>query len=97
MLKAIFFTFVNCQSFNLETAVDRFKVQLSLCSLTESIVNNAHRFGESATGPIAHFSGSLDYVARPSNVKVASCSRWAAHALPESQKNAHSNLSNCRF
>ena len=34
-------------------------------------------FGESATGPIAHFSGSLDYVARPSNMEVASSSRLA--------------------
>ena len=36
-----------------------------------------HHFGESATGLIAHFSGSLDCVAPPSNVKVASSSRLA--------------------
>ena len=62
---------------NLETAVDRFKLQLSPCFLKDFIVNNAHRFGENAPRPIAHFSGSLDYVARPSNMEVASSSRLA--------------------
>ena len=61
----------------LETAVDRFKVQLSLCFLQDIIVDNAHRFGENATGPIPRFSGSLDYVTPPSNMKVASSSRLA--------------------
>jgi hypothetical protein len=36
-----------------------------------------HCLGASASGLIAHFSDSLDRVAPPSNVKVASSSRLA--------------------
>ena len=41
------------------------------------MINVGRCFCESATGSIAHFSGSLDYVAPPSNMKVASSSRLA--------------------
>ncbi len=35
---------------------------------------SVHHFGETATGSIAHFSASLDFVVPPINVEVASSS-----------------------
>ncbi len=39
-----------------------------------------HRLGENATGTIAHFSASLDFVTPPINMEVASSSRLASNA-----------------
>ena len=54
--------------------------------------DNVHQLGESATGTIAHFSGSL-----ASLFLVAECSLRPRLALPESREKVHSCLSNCRF
>jgi len=53
------------------------------------LFDNSHRLGESATGTIAHFSGSLAAL-----LLVAECSTRPRLALPENRKNAHSHLSN---
>jgi hypothetical protein len=48
-----------------------------------------HRLGESATGAIAHFSGSLAAL-----LLLAECSLPRRRALPDDRKNAHSHLPN---
>lgn len=49
----------------------------------------ANQMGASATGPIAHFLVSVAAL-----IVVAECSLRPPLALPQSPKNAHSNLSN---
>ena len=51
-----------------------------------------HLEGETATGVIARFCGSLAEL-----LFLAGYSLTRRRALPESRKNAHSHPSNCRF
>ena len=55
-------------------------------------VISVHLVGETATGVIARFCGSLAAL-----LLLAECSLRRRRALPESRKNAHSRPSNYRF